>query len=80
MRFLKKLLVSMFLFAAALLIACFVAWCITGEEPSALLACAATMFSAEALVSGYIKIKEKKMDAKLEQEMRQADNDEPPYM
>lgn len=65
----------MFVFAGTLLVACFVAWCVTDEEPAALLACAATMFVGEAVVSGYIEIQKKRM----EESARKAENtDEPP--
>ena len=38
MRFLKRLLISLYAFLGCFTVACFTAWCITGSEPQALIA------------------------------------------
>jgi hypothetical protein len=58
MRYLKKLLNSIFLFLAAFTVACFVAWCITREEPTALIAGVFAACGVEIIAGGIIKLME----------------------
>lgn len=62
MRFLKRLLVSIYIFVGVFAVACFIGWCVTGNEPAALIAgvCGAT--GIESVVGGMMKIREVKAD------------------
>lgn len=62
MRFLKRLLVWIYIYLALFVTACFVAWCVVGSEPSALIAGACSAAGVESLVGGIIKLSEIKAD------------------
>lgn len=58
MRFLKRLLVAVYIYMGLFGIACFVGWCATGSEPSALIAGMCTAAGIESIVGGMMKIRE----------------------
>lgn len=55
MRFLKKLLVSLYVFLGCFAVACFVGWCVTGSEPQALIAGVFAGVGIESVASVFIK-------------------------
>lgn len=74
MRFLKRLLVAVYVYLGLLLIACFAAWLITGDEPTAIITGACGAAGVESIVGGIIKFRE----LKVEKELREKDGDMPP--
>jgi hypothetical protein len=58
MRFLKRLLISVYVYLGLLLVACFAAWLITGDEPTAIITGACGAAGVESIVGGIIKFRE----------------------
>lgn len=58
MRFLKKLLVSIYIFLGSFAVACFIAWLILGDEPEALIAGVFAAAGIESVVGAIIKWRE----------------------
>ena len=63
MRFLKKLLIAIYLFLAAFSIALLVIFAVTGIEPTALIGCVFGVAGVESLLGAIIKAKEEKNGA-----------------
>lgn len=55
MRFLKKLLISLYVFLGCFTVACFIAWCVTGSEPQALIAGVFAGVGLESVAGVFIK-------------------------
>lgn len=64
MRYLKKLLLGIFIFLAVFTVACYIGWLITGAEPQALIAGVFAGAGVEVIASGMIKFKEIKSELK----------------
>ena len=60
MRFLKKLLVGIYIFLAAFAVICLVLWVICGDEPDSLIIAAFGAAGVESIVGGVMKIREQK--------------------
>lgn len=62
MRFLKRLLICVYVYMGVFGVACFIGWCVTGSEPAALITgmCAAT--GIESVIGGMMKIREVKAE------------------
>ena len=65
MRYLKRLLTSIYIFLGAFTIACFIAWLIIRDEPTALIAGVFAGVGIESIVAGIIKIREIKAEKEL---------------
>lgn len=76
MRFLKIMLISLYIFLGCFAVACFVGWCVTGSEPQALIIGVFGGVGIESIVAGVIKVKEKKDEKTEEADAEEsADND-----
>lgn len=71
MRFLKTMLVSLYIFLGCFAVACYISWCITGSEPQALIMGVFGGVGIESIVAGVIKVREQK-----DEETEEADADE----
>ena len=60
MRFLKRLLVSIYVFLGAFAVVCLVLWAVTGNEPTALITGVFAAAGVESVVGGIIKFVEQK--------------------
>ena len=60
MRFLKRLLVSIYAFLGGFAVVCLMLWCITGDEPTTLITGVFAAAGVESIVGGIIKFKEAK--------------------
>ena len=58
MRFLKRLLVSIYAFLGGFAVVCLMLWCITGDEPTTLITGVFAAAGVESIVGGLIKWKE----------------------
>ncbi len=58
MRFLKRLLVAIYAFLGGFAVVCLLLWCITGDEPTALITGVFAAAGVESVVGGLIKWKE----------------------
>ena len=65
MRFLKTMLISLYIFLGCFAVACYISWCVTGSEPQALIMGVFGGIGVESIVAGVIKVKENK-DGKTE--------------
>jgi len=71
MRFLKRILVSVYTYAAVFFAICLILYICTGDEPVALISGVAGAMSVESIISGMIKDRETQAAAKTqEQELR----------
>lgn len=57
-RYMKVLLASLFAFLGVFTVACFVAWCVTGELPDTLIECLFGGIGVECAITGGMKIVE----------------------
>lgn len=64
MRFLKKLLVSIYLFLAIFSVVCLVLWIIRGDEPETLIMAVFGAAGVESVIGGMMKIIESKSESK----------------
>ena len=71
MRFLKTMLISLYIFLGCFAVACYISWCITGSEPQALIMGVFGGVGIESIVAGVIKVRENK-----DEETEEADADE----
>lgn len=55
MRFLKRLLISLYIFLGCFAVACFIAWCFTGSEPQALIAGVFAGVGIESVAGVFLK-------------------------
>lgn len=60
MRWLKKLLIGIYLYMGIFFGACFAAWLVTGEEPSSLIMGISAAVGVESIAAGAIRIMENK--------------------
>ena len=58
MRYLKKLLIAVYVYLAMFATACFVAWYIKGIEPAALIAGVCGAAGVESIIAGLMKLYE----------------------
>lgn len=75
MRFLKRLLIWVYVYLGLFVVACFIAWCVVGSEPSALIAGACTAAGIESLVGGIIKLHEIRAEAEKEKAEKEKKDD-----
>lgn len=71
MRWMKKLLLSIYLYMGIFFGICLVLWIVTGEEPSALIMGISAAVGVESVAAGAIRIYENKEQHKHEKEMRE---------
>lgn len=71
MRFLKTMLISLYIFLGCFAVACYISWCLTGSEPQALIMGVFGGVGIESIVAGVIKVREKK-----DEETEEADAEE----
>lgn len=74
MRFLKKMLVSIYLFLAIFAVVCLVLWIIYGDEPETLIMAVFGAAGIESVIGGMMKIIESKSESKDDSER----NEKPP--
>lgn len=55
MRFLKKLLIAVYIFLGVFAVACLILWCITGDEPEALITGIFAAAGIESIVGAFLK-------------------------
>lgn len=60
MRFLKTMLISLYIFLGCFAVACYISWCVTGSEPQALIMGVFGGVGIESIVAGVIKVRENK--------------------
>lgn len=60
MRFLKTMLITLYIFLGCFTVACFISWCVTGTEPQTLIMGVFGGIGVESIVAGVIKVKENK--------------------
>lgn len=75
MRFLKKLLVSLYIFLAVFAVVCLVLWVWRGDEPHTLITAVFSAAGIESIAGCLMKIKEKKSESA---EADSAENEKPP--
>lgn len=63
MRFLKKLLVSLYVFLAVFAVVCLVLWVWRGDEPHTLITAVFGAAGVESIISGVMKISERKKES-----------------
>ncbi len=64
MRFLKKLLISVYVFAGAFAVASLIIFALTGNEPTALITCCFGVTGIESLLGVMIKTSENNVKSK----------------
>jgi len=69
MRWMKKLLLSIYLYMGIFFGVCLILWIVTGEEPSALIMGISAAVGVESVAAGVIRIYENKETYKHEKEM-----------
>ena len=62
MRFLKTMLISLYIFLGCFAVACYISWCVTGSEPQALIMGVFGGVGIESIVAGVIKVRENKAE------------------
>ena len=75
MRFLKKLLISLYIYLAVFAAVCLVLWVWRGDEPHTLITAVFSAAGVESIIGGIMKVKEKKTESA---EADSAENEEPP--
>lgn len=75
MRFLKKLLVSLYVYLAVFAVVCLVLWVVRGDEPHTLITAVFSAAGVESIIGGIMKVKEKKTESA---EADSAEKEEPP--
>ena len=69
MRWMKKLLLSIYLYMGIFFGVCLILWIITGEEPASLIMGISAAVGVESVAAGAIRIYENKQTYKHEKEM-----------
>lgn len=69
MRWMKKLLLGIYIYMAAFFAVCLVVWITTGEEPAALIAGISAAVGVESIAAGVIRIHENKEQHEHERKM-----------
>jgi uncharacterized membrane protein YeiB len=75
MRFLKKLLISLYVYLAVFAVVCLVLWVVRGDEPHTLITAVFSAAGVESIIGGIMKVKEKKTESA---EADSAEKEEPP--
>lgn len=75
MRFLKKLLISLYVYLAVFAVICLVLWVVRGDEPHTLITAVFSAAGVESIIGGIMKVKEKKTESA---EADSAEKEEPP--
>lgn len=70
MRFMKRLLMGIYIYMGVFFGICLVVWIFTGNEPAALIAGVSAAVGVESIAAGIIRIKENKEQHKHEKEMQ----------
>lgn len=68
MRWMKKLLLSIYLYMGIFFGVCLILWIITGEEPSSLIMGISAAVGVESVAAGVIRIYENKQNNEFEKE------------
>lgn len=76
MRWMKKLLLSIYLYMGIFFGICLVLWIVTGEEPSSLIMGISAAVGVESVAAGFIRIYENKEQHKHEKEISGYENTE----
>ncbi|MBR4960833.1 MAG: hypothetical protein IKY52_08045 [Clostridia bacterium] len=76
MRWMKKLLLSIYLYMGIFFGICLILWIVTGEEPSALIMGISAAVGVESVAAGVIRIYENKETYKHEKEMQNGKQDQ----
>lgn len=63
MRFLKKLLISLYIYLAVFAAVCLVLWVWRGDEPHTLITAVFSAAGVESIIGGIMKVKEKKTES-----------------
>lgn len=69
MRWMKKLLLSIYLYMGIFFGICLICWIVTGEEPSSLIMGISAAVGVESVAAGVIRVYENKEQHKHEKEM-----------
>lgn len=69
MRWMKRLLLAIYLYMGILFAACYVSWLITGEEPTSLIMGVSAAVGVESIAAGAIRIYENIEQNKHEKEI-----------
>lgn len=82
MRFLKKLLISIYVYLALFAVICMVMWIIRGDEPHTLITAVFSAAGVESVIGGIIKYRESKEQPKAQSEAqseeKSTEDEEPP--
>ena len=70
MRWMKKLLLSIYLYMGIFFALCLVCWMVTGEEPASLIMGISAAVGVESIAAGMIRIYENKEQNKHEKEIQ----------
>jgi hypothetical protein len=70
LRWMKKLLLGIYLYMAVFFGVCLIVWILTGEEPAALIAGISAAVGVESIAAGFIRIYETKEQYKQEKEIQ----------
>lgn len=70
LRFMKRLLLGIYIYMGAFFGICLVVWIFTGNEPAALIAGVSAAVGVESIAAGIIRIHENKEQNKHEKEMQ----------
>ena len=70
MRFMKRLLMGIYIYMGVFFGICLVVWIFTGNEPAALIAGVSAAVGVESIAAGIIRINENKEQNKHEKEMQ----------
>ena len=70
MRWMKKLLLGIYIYMAVIFGLCFIMWVITKEEPVALIAGISAAVGVESVAAGVIRVHENKMQNQNERETK----------
>ena len=76
MRWMKKLLLSIYLYMGIFFGVCLVLWIVTGEEPSSLIMGISAAVGVESVAAGVIRVYENKEQQKHEKEMEKHEHSE----
>lgn len=78
MRFLKKLLISIYVYLALFAVVCMVMWILRGDEPHTLITAVFSAAGVESVIGGIIKYRESKEQSKAQSEEKFTEDEEPP--
>ena len=76
MRWMKKLLLSIYLYMGVFFGICLILWIFTGEEPSSLIMGISAAVGVESMAAGVIRVYENKEQQKHEKEMNKHEHSE----